>query len=106
MNLVDTEDVGIAPEVAMDKLFGMESADELARFFEDQGVKASCGEPFDCAISKWMEQTTGCATYSTVFTIKVTTGEEILDFDPTAAMCSFIWHFDQGHYPELEKEYE
>src|SRR5688500_4626720 len=92
--------------VAIDKLVGMESSDEIAGFFLDQGVKAVAGLANACAIARWVTDSTGTQVHvnqDSIWTYEDTTnltGQQTL-VECTPAMLNFVNEFDAGRYPDL-----
>lgn len=87
-------------------LHEFESALEIKDFFVEQGIKASKLVPNSCAISEYVkgnmpENSQVSTGGSTVSLFDGTT--LICSLTNTHAMKSFIYHFDQGTYPELIK---
>lgn len=94
-------DFGIAPEVAMDKLYGFETADEVAEFLQDQGIKAQRASATSCAISKWVSEVTGEFVTTGPTSMSVGNLCEYQAFYHTKAVSEFIVLFDNGFFPEL-----
>ena len=94
--------------VAWDKLSNFETADEIAQFLMDQGIKANKRQIRSCAISKWMREITGDFSLVTnQFGIgksqRTRDGGETISkiFDHTVATEEFMNKFDTECYPEL-----
>lgn len=88
----------IAPEVAVDKLAGFQTADEVARFLAGEGVTGVVGAVEFCPVAQWLRKTTGA---DRVF---VYPGElHVADHhrDTPEAVARFISFFDSTAYPEL-----
>jgi hypothetical protein len=108
-------------DVAIDKLSSLETADEIAAFLIDQGVKAMPRVGTSCAIAQWLR-----ASVETEFEIHVSsTSTKIVKVEPdgvcqhfekevpvvrketiwqrnhTKTMRDFIQKFDEGGYPKL-----
>lgn len=93
-------------QVAFDKLAQFETADELAEFFQYEGIKAVQGDSNNCAISVWMKRT---IENDHVFTNKFAITEYPENINDGASnkarttqpMFDFIMYFDHGLYQEL-----
>lgn len=99
----------IDPQVVMDKIRDLKTADEIALFLKDQGIKAWRGNSSACAISKWIRDTTGCQTSTSekdtwIWVLDEMNHEQELKFLHTRAIFDFVNKFDRGFYPELEAE--
>lgn len=98
-------DFGIVAE----KLMSFESADDLADYLRDYGIKAEPQNARACAISVFVEQETGL-TGKIITTTQTLTHDELNDlgyydtyeqFNHTDAMREFVKAFDKGMYPSL-----
>lgn len=88
--------------VARDKLAGMESAKELADFFQAEGVKGVPGDASSCAIAVWMQETTGRKDISVSQEEMWTDGYGLGRVtEHTGAMKEFTVLFDERAFPEL-----
>lgn len=110
-------------DVVYDKLEQFETADEIARFLQDQEIKAAPKLAATCAIAVWVKKATETELVIHVATSKTviyhsnakkmrTEGKSIEDTiiwqrDHTEAMQDFISRFDAGDYPNLlQRPYE
>lgn len=93
--------------VARDKLAGFETADEIAQFLLDQGVKGTLGSATNCAISMWMKEVTGDPSIRTTQAcIACSLGlQNIVIETNTDAMADFVSKFDEAQYPALLDQY-
>lgn len=101
----------IAFRVAADKIAQFESADEIAAYLGEHGVRAvpECGT--DCAIARYMQGITGVrnvfvGTHAIFLNPPIDTGLVDLDaaedlYEHTPAMRAFVNRYDMGAYPEL-----
>jgi hypothetical protein len=93
--------------LAVGKLAGFSSAQEVREFLASEGVKATPKKSDSCAIAHYLHRET--EQIVSVHRGGVTVWEETLPFNfnrtqvaqHTAAMLDFINHFDHGDYPEL-----
>ena len=97
--------------VAADKIAQFQTADEIAVYLGEHGVKAlpECGT--DCAIARYMQDITGVrnvfvGTASIFLNPPMDTGIVDLDasedvYEHTSAMREFVNRYDIGAYPEL-----
>lgn len=96
--------------VAYDKLAQFETANEIAEYLKDCGIKANKREPNSCAISMWMNQQTGLLIRTGTFWTRVTADERgnvtLAKEYLTDAMTDFVIKFDKGKYPELVNGFE
>lgn len=105
----------IDPGVAYDKLASMESADEIAEFFHDQGVQGTPCSASRCAISEWVRQsTTHDVSTGTagIIVLRSNTAENTgtavwyntaENWPLTEPMKDFIHKFDRGEYPAISR---
>jgi hypothetical protein len=77
------------------------TADEIGRFFFDEGVRGRQNDPEDCPFAKWIKVVTGQA-------YRVGSGYVAQPDDPTELIAelspvarAFIRRFDAGCYPQL-----
>lgn len=91
----------IDPDVAFDKLCQFETADEVANFLCQEGIKGQRRVSDNCPISNWMSVTTG-TSFSTGINVLLTgAGGSTWLRQNTAALIEFVGLFDFGAYPEL-----
>lgn len=92
----------IDPTVVMDKLRNFETADELAAYFKEEGVKGVRATASSCPIALYFTQHTGkkvtVSSRIKIWESEVQMGES---FGHTPATEKFIDLFDEGFYPEL-----
>lgn len=92
--------------LAVGKLAGFSSAQEVREFLAGEGVKATPGNPSRCAIAHYLHRETE-QTVSvhhggiTVWEEKALMSNSTHVAQHTEATLDFINHFDHGHYPEL-----
>lgn len=87
--------------VAFDKSAQFETADEMAEYLKDCGIKARTMVTGLCAISVWMTQQTG---FHNITGLEYTTSHGVRGvhtINLTDAMKKFVRKFDQLGYPEL-----
>lgn len=112
------DNIGIAPEVAWDKLSNFKTAQEIREYFQSENIKAFRAAHDSCAIAQWLINTTGEQKVSvsskicigqTPTTRLLFDGKTLVDtyewnniFPHTEASLTFIQSFDHGEYPELE----
>lgn len=92
-------------QVAFDKLAQFETADELADFLLNEGIKAVPADANSCAISAWMKRTTeGEKIYTNTYSISEYSDSQedaIHRASTTQPMIDFIVDFDMCRYPAL-----
>lgn len=100
--MIDFEDIRLAVTPYLEKLAGFETAEQIRDFLVVEGIKATRGNPYSCAIAEYVYRgsevpvrVSGVFTSSTSVLGFVTLGTH------TDAMCEFIGNFDQNYYPEL-----
>lgn len=95
-------------QVAFDKLAQFQTANELAKFFQYEGIKAIPGSTKHCAISVWMRRTIEKElVYTNPFTVAEYKGTKLVAVNmakTTSPMLDFIVAFDRGNYPALVQE--
>lgn len=97
--------IGVDPQVAIDKLFSLERASEIAAMLRGAGVKGVRQDAEHCPIAVWLSLFApvehGRWQVSTQ-AIRLIIGEETPDCDPltrlefesTVAVCHFVRYFD------------
>lgn len=98
--------------VAADKIAQFQTAEEIAGYLGEQGVRAipECGT--DCAIARYMQDATGVKNVfvgtAQIFLNPPMDTECVVDidaaedtYDHTPAMRDFVTRYDMGAYPEL-----
>lgn len=80
---------------------GFTTADEIGRFFFDEGIRGRQSQPDDCPFAKWIKVVTGKAyrVGSRWIAQPDDPTELIAEFSP--AVRDFIRRFDAGCYPQL-----
>lgn len=83
---------------AYHKLAQFNSDSDIAKFFKEQGIRATRRNTTSCAVSVWMREQTG---------LKIWSGSDAMGTETelkytTEAIEHFINRFDSGYYPELE----
>lgn len=103
----------IDPTVIYDKISGFETADEIAAFLTEQGVRANPGQASGCALSVYFEKETGQWTsFGTErgFSWPPPRWPPIgprppeIKYECTPAMQEFIKKFDHKEYADLLNE--
>ncbi len=94
------------PTVLFDKLAGFDTADGIASFFKEQGIKGYEQDEGSCAIAMYFRmnvQDMYDVSVSDVIQCQMQWGssDDPVLFLSTPAMLDFIGKFDQGMYPEL-----
>lgn len=93
--------------VARDKLLQFETADEIAEFLFEQGVKGTRALSTSCAIANWMTETTGIGVAVNQIEMWESYNGAVVNYGGLVlhrhsdAISSFVIKFDEGHYPEL-----
>ena len=89
-------------EVAYKTLAQMESSQEIAEFLTLQNIKAEKFQSLSCAISEWMFRSTGVVSSTGLTGIRQLRSPDV-KYPLTRAMYNFVWDFDNGWYPQLER---
>lgn len=94
--------------VALAKLNEFETADDIAKFLESQGVKGVIGDSRNCPLAVWLKRAVvyndisvgwnTCATFGLPNTVGA-----VAAFATSEVMRAFYNAFDYGHYPALLK---
>lgn len=99
--------------VVVEKLQSFETADDLADYFKQYGIKASPQKANACAISVFVEIETGEVGNIMTSTRELSLRETLIDddgyeyevsraeFQHSHAMAQFVRKFDSGKYPFL-----
>jgi hypothetical protein len=82
-----------------DKIADMNTADEIAEFFEREEVKAVKGKSRTCAIAQYLHDRSGQDVRA--YHIHTFVAGEAVVFRNTRTMSDFITLFDRGAYPNL-----
>lgn len=110
--MIDFEDIRLAVTPYLEKLAGFETAEQIRDFLVVEGIKATRGNPYSCAIAEYVYRGSevpvrvsgACTSSASVLS------SAPLSFAPpssatlgthTDAMCEFVGNFDQNYYPEL-----
>lgn len=85
-------------------LGGFETADQVAERFAAAGVKATPGDPCDCAVARYVRLYFGTAQVfndndGTDFVVYA--DDEVFYVDEEDPVGEFIRAFDDGRYPQL-----
>ncbi len=88
----------------LDKLNSMESADEVAKFFEEEGVTGHPKAASSCAISSFLKTKTGkrvstTPAYVSTYESNTHTRETEVPLGPV--LREFVKNFDERKYPAL-----
>jgi hypothetical protein len=93
--------------VVMEKLHSFETADDIAGYFMDYGIKAEPQKARSCAISQFVEIETGYSVCTGSNKLFVDLEENAVlrglgdYYKHTPAMAEFVQNYDKGMYPEL-----
>lgn len=94
---------GIDIGVARDKLAGFQSADELAGFLMDEGIKGRRQMSNSCAIAVWMKKTTGVSVGVSMTELwEDHYTPRVQPIKHNEVLKDFVVKFDNHQYPELE----
>lgn len=86
--------MGVDIEVAIDKLAGFATADQVAAFLVDQGVKGYRAGAVTCPLARWLESVTGL--HVAVFEAEIKAREPfdyVVDEGPGDECWPEQWHF-------------
>lgn len=89
-----------ALEPYVNKVSALDSAQEIRKFFVDEGIKACRNDGLSCAIAAYVRRGSGREVVVTYGGIRDLRMDKM--FALTEAMDDFMIHFDGGFYPELE----
>jgi hypothetical protein len=94
------EEIRTKVELALDSLRGL-SPDEIAEVLQIQGVKAVCGNAYNCAIAQYVKNQLPEDTEIVVTGEVIGIGNELLPIPLSNNIRVFISNFDRAVYPKL-----
>lgn len=78
------------------------SADQLAAFFEQEGVCGNRDLASSCPVANYTRSQIGARVIaSQSYVLADSDGSDFVDLDPGTAVPEFITKFDRGEYPAL-----
>lgn len=83
------------------RIDGFTIADEIARYFYDQGVRGSQAQAADCPFAKWIKVETGKDYRVGSRWISPPTEPAVYVAELSPAARDFVSRFDSGFYPQL-----